>query len=153
MQYTTKNKPKEGVLLQKWCMSCIVSALLCWHSSIQGMVCKVSPGCRHSNAWWGQDPWKMLTELCTPGLCLPTPQAALPPQATLQLQPKPAEQTQPAGVTPQLQLETVQHEGQASYICRLQVSCYPMQYQTPLAHRVAGSMCFMPPHACHVQGS
>lgn len=85
----------------------------------------------------------MLTELCTPGLCSPAPQAALPPQATAQLQPKPAEKTQPGGVAPQLQLETVQHEGQTSYTCKLQVSspCHMLLHGARSPHVCSVEVC------------
>lgn len=69
----------------------------------------------------------MLTEMCTQGLCLPPTKMSLPPTAASQQQPNSVDRQLSHAVAPQEQLETVQHDGSTTYICKLQVSFYTSQ--------------------------
>ncbi|KAL0050416.1 hypothetical protein WJX82_010839 [Trebouxia sp. C0006] len=83
---------------------------------------------RHPKAWWGQDPWRLLSELCTPGLCMVNPPAALPvsvlatlPAAT-QSAAKPESADQTVATQLQLQQETKQVGEETLHFCTLQVT-------------------------------
>ena len=79
--------------------------------------------CRHPKAWWGQDPWRMLSDLCTPGLCIVAPPAPSPVSASA-TQPtitQPAPSKQNLANQLQLQQEEQQVAGETNHICKLQV--------------------------------
>ncbi|KAA6429242.1 MAG: hypothetical protein FRX49_00638 [Trebouxia sp. A1-2] len=65
---------------------------------------------RHPKAWWGQDPWRVLSELCTPGLCMVNPPAPLPVSvlATLPAATQPAAKPESAEQTVATQLQLQQ---------------------------------------------
>ena len=55
--------------------------------------------CRHPKAWWGWEPWRLLSELCTQGLCTIDAPAAIPESALA---------TQPATKQPVTQAASAQ---------------------------------------------
>ncbi|DBA85019.1 TPA: hypothetical protein ACH3X2_005752 [Trebouxia sp. C0005] len=83
---------------------------------------------RHPKAWWGQDPWRVLSELCTPGLCMVNPPAPLPVSvlATLPAATQPAAKPESAEQTVatqlQLQQEIKQVGKETLHFCTLQVT-------------------------------
>ena len=85
-------------------------------------------GCRHPKAWWGQDPFRMLSDICTPGLCRINPPAPLPASAlatlpaTTQSPLKPESTEQALATQLQLHQETKQVGDDLQHICTLQVT-------------------------------
>lgn len=63
-------------------MHAIYAILLALHPVLLvGCQWTIACHCRHPKAWWGAEPWKLLSELCTPGLCMVDAPAAFPESA------------------------------------------------------------------------
>lgn len=81
---------------------------------------------RHPKAWYGHDPWRMLSDLCTPGLCKVNPPAP-PPTSVLATQPaNPPKAKASVGqhsLAAQLQMQQDSHEAgdETVHSCKLQV--------------------------------
>lgn len=85
-------------------------------------------GCRHPKTWWGQDPFRMLSDICTPGLCMVNPPAPLPASAlatlpaTTQSPLKPESTEHALAIQLQLHQETKQVGDDSHHSCTLQVT-------------------------------
>lgn len=101
------------------------------HDLMRPVACNsiLTCGHRHPKAWWGADPWRLLSDLCSPGLCIIDAPAAIP-ESALATQPatgKPISQAQSAQENLNTQLspqETTQQAGNETiHTCKLQASC------------------------------